>query len=389
VVRTLVAALMLAGCSFSVGGSGPIDAPEQPGDTSDGPIDGPSVLSACKAVEVSAMSAHNCARMENGDVWCWGINGNGEVGVPFQLRCGANIKCNPTPNRIAMPPATRLGVAEEHSCAIAGPQTFCWGRNTENQLGDGTAQSYGSPTMIAQRANATQIGGGLVFGCSLHGTAVRCSGGNLQGEVGDATSMARATPVNTVPSGTSAITTGYSHSCAIEGSFLYCWGWNMYGQIDSQPGANALSPRIVQGVSTVVAAAAGYGHTCAALMAGDLRCWGDNDAGQLGVGDKLPHPNVIAVPQVTGIVQLSAGADHTCARTPAGTVYCWGEQYTATPAQVTLPRPAVSIASGSYHDCFALDDGSVYCVGMNPYGQLGQPLSTSSITTPARVTLCP
>jgi len=52
------------------------------------------------------MSAHTCARMENGDVWCWGINGRGEVGRPSQAVCNATTKCNPTPEQLVMPPAT-------------------------------------------------------------------------------------------------------------------------------------------------------------------------------------------------------------------------------------------------------------------------------------------
>ncbi|MBA3465608.1 MAG: hypothetical protein H0T46_37095 [Deltaproteobacteria bacterium] len=388
-LRTLATVLALGGCSFSVGAAGPGDASDGPTDTSDGPTD--AAPSACKAVEVSAMSAHTCARMENGDVWCWGINGKGEVGIPAQVAaCALAIPCNPTPKKLALPSITKLGVAEEHSCAIAGAQTYCWGRNSENQFGDGTGTDTPTPTLIAQRANATQITGGLTFGCSLHGAAVRCSGANTSGEVGDASFTARPMPVTTVPSGTQAIESGYFHACALEGSFLYCWGGNTSGQAGPPAGPSLGSPRIVSGVATVSAVALGYAHTCVALVAGDLRCWGDNASGQLGVGDMLPHSNVITTPLVTGIVEVAAGAQHTCARTPAGTVYCWGERYSSTPAQVTLPLPAISIAAGSYHDCFVLNDGSVHCLGTNSYGQLGQGThSTATTTTAARVTLCP
>lgn len=388
--RTLAVALLLGGCSFRVGASGPGDAPRDDGiDGIDGPTDGPPA-SPCKAVEVSAMSAHTCARMENGDVWCWGINGNGEVGTPAQVsNCMSNIECNPKPTKVAMPPATRLGVAEEHTCAIAGAQTYCWGRNEENQFGDGTATNAAAPTLVTQRANASQITGGLTFGCSLHGALVKCSGRNDNGEVGDATFTARPMPVTTVPSGTQAIKAGYFHVCALEGGFLYCWGVNSAGQASPPAGLNIGSPRIVSGVATVAAVALGYAHTCVALNAGDLRCWGDNSSGQLGVGDALPRPNMIVTPLLTGIVELAAGAEHTCARTPAGTVYCWGELYASTPTQVTLPLPAISIAAGSYHDCFVLTDGSVHCVGLNTYGQLGRTLLTPSTSTAVPVTLCP
>ncbi len=390
-VPRLVILLAAGGCTFHVGATGAGDAADAPpGDARDAADGSPGDASPCRAVEVSAMSAHSCARMETGDVWCWGINKRGEVGRPSQTACNGAAPCNPMPEKLALPPATRLGVAEEHSCVITGTGVQCWGGNVQHQFGNGTGVDTAAPIIVTQRAGATQIGGGLSYGCSLHGTAVKCSGDNANGEVGDNSSAQRPTPVTTVPSGVDAIATGYHHVCAIEGGFLYCWGDNGVGEVDSHPGADAKLPRIVMNIATVKTAALGIGHTCVALAAGDLRCWGDNAAGQLGVGDTVPHPDQIATPVLTGIVELSAGANHTCARTPAGSVYCWGERYGSIPVAITLPRPAISIASGSYHDCFALADGSVDCLGWNAYGQLGLGTAFSTVSvTVSQVKLCP
>lgn len=383
--------LALGGCSFSVPGTfiAPDGADGPPGgDAPDAPGDGPS---ACRAVEVSAMSAHTCARMENGDVWCWGINGNGEVGRPVQeASCRNATACNPTPEKLALPAATRLGVAEEHACAIAGTDTYCWGRDDKNQFGDGGANTA-VPRLVAQRASATQIVGGLEHGCSLQGAAVMCSGTNAFGEVGDNSTQARPTPVTAVPSGTELIASGYQHMCAVEGGFIYCWGADYAGQVNTSPGAPVRSPSIVAGVANVTAVGLGYGHSCVIRgTTGDVSCWGTNDKGQLGTGDILTHYTTVVQAQVTGVVELTAGSDHACARTPAGSMYCWGESYGPTPLQVPLPRPAVSIASGSYHDCAALDDGTVWCKGWNAYGQLG--LGTHDAGTSlvvSKVLLCP
>ena len=377
----------MGGCGFTTpGGTAPGDVADDTSDASDsGP---PADASPCRALEVSAMSAHTCARMENGDVWCWGINRRGEIGRPSQMTCGA-AKCNPTPEKLALPPITKLGVAEEHACAIAGAQVYCWGRDSENQFGDGLATDTAVPVLVAQHASASSIGGGLTYGCALQGAAVTCSGSNANGEVGDPLGMPHATPFTAVPSGTQVLANGYRHVCTIQGGFVYCWGANGTGQVDTQIGIDVYSPRIVPGVATAAAIANGYGHTCAALVAGDLRCWGANGNGQLGMGDQLPHFGEVRVPLLTGIVELTAGADHTCGRTPAGSVFCWGERFGATPIQITLPRPAVSIAAGSYHDCFALDDGSVSCLGWNAYGQLGSGTPSAATTTMvSQVTLC-
>lgn len=326
------------------------------------------------------MSAHTCARMENGDVWCWGINGSSQVGRPVETTC-SGLSCNPTPGKVALPPVTKLGVAEEHACAIAGASVYCWGRNTENQFGDGLGANSATPVLVAQRAGASSIGGGLYYGCSLHGGAVRCSGNNLNGEVGDPLRSAHGTPFTAVSSGTAALTSGYAHVCTVQSGFVYCWGANFSGQVETHPGANVYTPTIVGGVGVAASVANGYGHTCAALASGDVRCWGANGFGQLGTGDTLPKLGEVANTQLAGIVEIVAGSDHTCARAAAGSVYCWGERYGATPVLVPLARPAVSIAAGSYHDCFALDDGTVQCLGANTYGQLGTGTASTAVTT--------
>lgn len=385
--------VLASGCSFSV------PSTFVPGDATDGPTggDGPDApdggTSPCRAVELSAMSAHTCARMENGDVWCWGINGIGEVGRPVQTQnCYNGVPCNPTAEKLAMPPASRLGMGEEHMCAIVGSETYCWGRNDKFQFGDGTQTNNATPHVVAQRAGATAIVGGLEHGCSLHaGGAVRCSGTNANGEVGDNSTGSHATPVMTVPNGTQAIGTGYQHACAIQTGFVYCWGADFSGQTSKTPGGPVRSPTIVGGVASATSLALGYGHSCALKgSTGDVVCWGANGAGQLGTGDMLPHQGVVSSTLFAGGDQITAGSDHACVRTPAGSMFCWGEGYGPTPFQIPLPRPAVSIASGSYHDCAALDDGTVWCKGWNAYGQLGLGTHDPSMSlVVSRVALCP
>lgn len=377
----------LAGCGFQIGGvapdAGPVtDVAPEP----DAPGDGGS--DPCKAVQVAASSAHSCARMENGDVWCWGKNGRGEVGRPPQTSCASNVACNPSAEKLDLTAVTGLGLGDEHSCAFTDTETYCFGANDAGQLGDGTTDGASVPRAIPQRAGARALVGGAQHTCSLHGGVVRCSGSNTEGELGDNTLTMQLTPVETIDAGVGAIGTGYRHACAVSAGFVQCWGDNAEGQIDAMPG-DALLPRLIIGFSDARAVAGGVGHTCALRVPGDLRCWGDNTAGQLGIGSTDVRTDVVS-PTVLGIVELAAGVDHTCARASGGTVYCWGEGDGVSPTEVPLPRPAISIAAGSYHDCFVLDDGSVWCRGWNAYGQRGLGhLNGQSTDPPTRVALCP
>jgi alpha-tubulin suppressor-like RCC1 family protein len=385
--------LVASACSFDLQfGSTPIDA--QIPTFTDAPLDEPPPPDSCMPVQVAASSAHNCARMQNGDVWCWGKNNQGEVGRPAQRHdCQGIYACNPSPEKVAITNATGLGLGDQHSCIIAGSDVYCMGANDSGQFGDDTGDSA-VPILVAQRSGALELVAGDTHTCSRHGAQVRCSGYNGYAECGDGTQMQRHMPVIAFPSGAEAIGTGYHHMCAIDGGLVFCWGENGAGQVGGS-GSPATVPRIVQNVSNAIAVTGGLYHTCALINDGTVRCWGFNSFGQLGNGTTNFATGVVLA-TVAGIVEISAGVNHTCARASGGTVYCWGEGYTSTPTAVSLPAPATQIASGSYHDCFVLapspaePHGSVWCTGANTYGQLGRgPDPTGSLSPGAVNFACP
>jgi len=84
--------------------------------------------------------------------------------------------------------------------------------------------------------------------------------------------------------GTAKVSAGGYHTCAIkqDGS-LWCWGWNLSGQLGDGTNSDKFTPVQIMssGVSSV--ALGGY-HTCAIKTDGSLWCWGLNSDGQLGDG---------------------------------------------------------------------------------------------------------
>jgi len=131
-----------------------------------------------------------------------------------------------------------------YSCGVATDAvTYCWGRNTFGQLGDGIS---------TYEVNPTPVVGGLTF-------AVVSAGGRFGG--------------------------GFGHACGITtiGS-TYCWGQNASGQLGDATTSDHASPVSVFGGVTFAAVSASVFHTCGVTMAGAVYCWGQNDSGRLGDG---------------------------------------------------------------------------------------------------------
>jgi hypothetical protein len=131
-------------------------------------------------------------------------------------------------------------------------------------------------------ARFDSIGAGETHTCAVNGGAVWCWGRNNDGRIGDASVALRDRPTRvTLPiSGPSYVAVGRSHACAwTSGGAIACWGRNDHRQL----GVSTAGPAIVPGVAVVSSAAVGRDFTCVANGDGEVLCWGKNDLGQCGV----------------------------------------------------------------------------------------------------------
>ena len=127
---------------------------------------------------------------------------------------------------------------------------------------------------------------------------------------------------------------GDDHACIILTGKVFCWGSNATLQLGTATDVvNSSTPLEVQGISTAVEVAAGWGHTCALLEDMTMKCWGSNQSLQLGTSDSTSDLRVPAlVPNLSNVTSIAAGASATCAIVggigakigDAGGVKCWG-----------------------------------------------------------------
>ncbi|KAJ4715152.1 ultraviolet-B receptor UVR8 [Melia azedarach] len=128
-----------------------------------------------------------------------------------------------------------------------------------------------------------------------------------------------------------AIACGGAHTLFLtEIGHVYATGLNDFGQLGISDNISyTMEPRRVSGLGKeVMHISAGYHHSSAITVDGELYMWGKNSNGQLGLGKKAE--NVIPVPTklecLSGIViKLAAlGSEHSVAVTDEGKVLSWG-----------------------------------------------------------------
>jgi hypothetical protein len=95
---------------------------------------------------ISAGMAHTCGIMSDLSMWCWGDNSSGQLGDGTQISASA-----PRAVTVAGQAWASVSAGSAHTCALATDSTlWCWGDNSDGQLGTGSGGLQLLPTQVAQ-----------------------------------------------------------------------------------------------------------------------------------------------------------------------------------------------------------------------------------------------
>jgi alpha-tubulin suppressor-like RCC1 family protein len=340
--------------------------------------------------QVASGFGHTCALDDEGGVWCWGANLEGQLGL-------GNTEGVDTSTPAAVESAAifvSVGVGDFHTCALDDSGTaHCWGVNDQGQVGDGTNEARDVPVPVADGHVFTDLAVGGAHSCGIVSLdEAYCWGDDSAGQLGDADSGSRNVPVPIaleLNGGDQVrpvtITAGASHTCVLDPNRTsYCWGNNGTGQLGDGTTISSEIPveGLDGGILDFVTLTAGTSHTCATAAGGGY-CWGFNLFGQLGDGsnDDVDRPSQVEIADVE-LPLLSAGADHTCGVSDESLAYCWGfngagrlgdgtETDRNVPTAVDGALIFSDISAGVLHTCGVTTECDVYCWGQNDAGQLG------------------
>jgi alpha-tubulin suppressor-like RCC1 family protein len=344
---------------------------------------------------IAAGDLHTCGIKANGDVACWGIGLNGQLGDGTYY-CSGPYCGESTPHAVSLTGgATAVSAGDYHTCALkTNNDVACWGGNSAYQLGTGGNSPSAIPVAISLIGGAKAISSGALHNCAIKSNGdVVCWGLGTSGQIGNGASATASVPtlVN-LTGGAIAISSGTLHTCAIKtNGDVACWGGGGFGQLGNGLASNSNLPVVVNLPGKAIAIASGYNHTCAVNTNGNVACWGLGDNGQLGNGLSATSTTPVSINSslLTGITSLTAGLRHTCAIKTSGGVACWG--YNASgelgnganvdaslPVNLSNPTGIAAISAGGGHTCAMSSMGVATCWGAGTTGQLGNGIKNNS-----------
>lgn len=345
--------------------------------------------SAGEIVQMAAGGTHTAAVTKDGDLYMWGRNYYGQLGVYSNADSKIPIKVNNSSSTLPEKSVKYIALGYYHSAAITKDGSlYMWGYNRSGQLGDGTTTDRYTPVKIMDNVASVSLGGSHSAAVTKDGSLYMW-GDNGNGRLGDGTTTDRYTPVK-IMDNVASVSLGSSHSAAItkDGS-LYMWGYNYYGQLGDGTTTDRYTP--VKIMDNVASVSLGGNHSAAITKDSNLYMWGGNGSGQLGDGttDNKARPHRVA----SNVQSVKLGYSHTTVISKDGGLYTWGYNYygqlgngttTDSSNPIKIMNDAIDCAGGDNHTIVLKKDGTVYTWGDNYHGQLGDDTTTDR-TSPVAI----
>ncbi|XP_078023256.1 putative E3 ubiquitin-protein ligase HERC6 isoform X1 [Epinephelus lanceolatus] len=260
-------------------------------------------------VSIACGQDHCLAVCASGQVFSWGAGEDGQRGISPHL-------LNNKPSQVPLPlqiPVIQVACGNSHSLALTkGGDVFSWGLNSHGQLGLGKEVSLQyTPDLVTALTGVavTQIsaGGSHTLFLTLPGL-VYCCGANKYGQLGvNRVDEKGRFNICQVPAlralGVSSISCGEAHSAVLtQDGKVYTFGEGSHGQLGHNSSAHKDRPTQVAGLGGPASQiSCGRRHTLVLSSSGQLWAFGNGAKGQIGTGqleDSL-SPTLVQLPWTT------------------------------------------------------------------------------------------
>src|SRR5262249_46061073 len=140
----------------------------------------------------------------SGTAWCWGANDSAQLGNPANTDPSSStpVQVQDATGTHALTGVTAIATGGSHVCAIASGNVHCWGLAKNGQLGDGASHPSGHsvvPVPVTGLTEVQAIALGGRHSCALtFGGEVMCWGDNSAGQLGNSSVVQANAPVPVV-----------------------------------------------------------------------------------------------------------------------------------------------------------------------------------------------
>lgn len=250
-------------------------------------------LAQRKIVDVACGGYHTIAVDDDGNVFAFGWNKGGRLGIGSvkklmnsdEPQCLPNF-CDDNDKVVRVFAGTMASAALTQSGAL-----YTWGLGSYGLLGHGNEDSFDSPKRVSQLAHTritdVSIGEYHMLVCTSDGELFSW-GRNDYSQLGHGDSAASAVcepgqVLNTIQGTITSISCGKQYSSATAGGNVYCWGRGSTHLLGFDSMSDISCPRRVDALTdeVVVCSSASWAHTLALTDAGNVYAWGPRSRQQL------------------------------------------------------------------------------------------------------------
>ena len=322
------------------------------------------------ATRLTAGLDFSCALANGGLAYCWGANASGQLGTGTTTESAF-------PLPVSMPAGvtfTTLQSGALHTCATGSDgNVYCWGGNAYGQLGLGDTATRTRPTAVPSNMRPASMGYYQSCNSSGSGGANQCGGRSGSSASYSLTPVARMMP----PGAQSYFVTAGGYQTCGYVIFPPTGPSQQLKQIDCSgiSGSVTINAGVTLGTLWV---ADGYACNNYASQGG-MQCFGSNGYGQWGTSS-TSSPSSTGTYAPTAFGSTFTCSSSSCAGSNSnGELGNGGASVSfGTPATISGgSMSGIAVSQGGSHVC-GIRGGIAYCWGLNTSGQLGNGTKTSS-----------
>ena len=284
---------------------------------------------------ISTAYNNACAISNEGQLWCWGDNTSGQLGVDDLLDNEGSKRSIP-PVKVNDDKWKSVFTKGKRTCGIKSDNTlWCWGYGSVGQLGIGHIEHENKIVKIPKQVGNdywNKIALGSAVSCGLkQDNTLWCWGKtefiyeNMYKDFVLEPELLTEDKFIDIAIGNN--NGGYSICGIKEDDTLWCWGSNNSGQLGNGSQSDSDIP-VQVGNDKWKTVSTGWNYTCGIKDDNSLWCWGNNYYFKLGDGTEELRTKPKKITDNSDWLKISLGKIHTCGIKNDKSLWCWGSNRT-------------------------------------------------------------